>query len=97
MLVPKGDRVVVQVCDAEAQTKGGIIIPDKAKEKPLEGVVLAVGPGRILDCGSRSPVRIDKGARVIFGQYAGHKVTHEGTELLVLCEDEILCEVARSS
>lgn len=94
MLSPLGDRVVVQVDKAEATTEGGIIIPDKAQERPLRGTVIAVGPGRILDCGSQTPVRVDNGAKVIFPTYAGHKFEHGGVELLVMAEDELLCVVS---
>ena len=90
-LQPLGDRVVVKQVEAEAVSGGGIIIPDKAKEKPLEGVVMAKGPGRILDCGSMTPVRVDVGAHVLFPAYAGHKCTVDGVDLLVMAEDELLC------
>jgi len=91
---PLGDRVVVRVDEAEGVSEGGLIIPEAAKERPLVGTVLAKGPGRILDCGSQTPVRVDVGAKVIFPKYAGHKFELDGEDLMVMAEDELLCVVS---
>jgi chaperonin GroES len=74
----------------ENKTKGGIIIPDSAKEKPLEGIVVAVGNGKLLEDGKRAPVDVNVGDRILFGRYSGSEVKIEGEEYLVVREDEIL-------
>jgi chaperonin GroES len=87
---PLHDRVLVQRVKEEATTKGGIIIPDTAKEKPIEGKVIAVGNGKILEDGSVRALEVKKGDRILFGKYAGTEVKIEGEEHLILREDDIL-------
>ena len=87
---PLHDRVVVSRVAEEEKTKGGIIIPDTAKEKPVEGKVLAVGSGRILDDGSVRKLDIKVGDRVLFGKYGGTEVTLNGEDHLILREEDIL-------
>lgn len=90
---PLSDRVLIQILESEAKTAGGIILPDTAKEEKSEGKVVAVGPGRILDCGKTQEVGVKKGERVIFGKYSGDDVTVEGTKYKILAEKEILAVV----
>jgi len=88
---PLGDRVVIKPLEAEEKTKGGIVLPDTAKEKPQEGKVLAVGKGRILENGSIQPLEVKVGDRVLYSKYAGTEVTtKEGEELLIIKEEDIL-------
>ena len=87
---PLNDRVVVKRTNAEEKTKGGIIIPDTAKEKPLEGTVIAVGSGKILKSGKVQPLEVKVGDRVLFGKYSGTEVKLEGEEHTLLREDDIL-------
>ncbi len=86
---PLQDRVIVKRVKEEDKTKGGIIIPDTAKEKPIEGEVIAVGPGKMED-GKRIELSVKVGDRVLFGKYAGTEVKLEGDEHLILREDDIL-------
>lgn len=90
MLKPLGERVVVKVLEEEEKTKGGIVLPDTAKEKQQEGEVVAVGPGRVLDNGTRLAPEVKVGDRVIFAKYGGSEVKVEGTDYLVLRESDIL-------
>lgn len=90
MVKPLADRVVVKVLSGEEKTKGGIVLPDTAKEKPQEGEVIAVGPGRVLDNGQRIVPEIKVGDRVIFAKYGGTEVKLEGEEYLILRESDIL-------
>ena len=87
---PLHDRVIVQRVKEDTTTKGGIIIPDTAKEKPIEGKVIAVGNGKILEDGSVRKLEVKKGDRVLFGKYAGTDVKIDGEEHLILREDDIL-------
>jgi len=87
---PLGDRVVIKPMEAEETTKGGIILPDTAKEKPQKGKVLAVGSGRILDNGTRVPVDVREGDTVIFSQYGGTEIKLDGEDYLVVSERDIL-------
>jgi chaperonin GroES len=87
---PLYDRIVVTRVAEEEKTKGGIIIPDSAKEKPVEGKVLAVGTGRVLEDGSVRKLDIGVGDRVLFGKYSGTEVTLNGEDHLILREDDIL-------
>jgi chaperonin GroES len=87
---PLHDRVLVQRVKEEEKTKGGIIIPDTAKEKPIEGKVVAVGNGKILEDGSVRKLEVKKGDRVLFGKYSGTEVKIDGEESLILREDDIL-------
>ncbi len=87
---PLHDRVIVKRIEEETKTKGGIIIPDTAKEKPLEGEIIAVGNGRTLEDGSVRPLAVKKGDRILFGKYAGTEVKIDGEEHLILREDDIV-------
>ncbi|MBW1974509.1 MAG: co-chaperone GroES [Deltaproteobacteria bacterium] len=89
-LRPLNDRVVVRRIEEEEKTPGGIIIPDTAKEKPIQGEVLAVGTGKLMDDGNRRPLDVKVGDRVLFSKYAGTEVKVEGEELLIMREDDIL-------
>ena len=92
-LRPLGDRVVVKPLDREEVTKSGIVLPDTAKEKPQQGEVLAVGPGRILDSGERVHPDVKEGERVLFAKYSGTEFKLELDELLILRESDILAIV----
>ncbi len=87
---PLQDRILVRRLDAEEEEVGGIIIPDTAKEKPQEGAVMAVGPGKVTDDGKRQAVEVKKGDRILFAKYAGTEVKVEGEELLIMREDDVL-------
>jgi chaperonin GroES len=87
---PLHDRVIVRRLEEERTTAGGIVIPDTATEKPTRGKVLAVGKGKVNDKGDVRPLDVKVGDVVLFGQYAGSKIKHEGEELLVMSEDDIL-------
>jgi len=87
---PLSDRVIVQRVKEEEKTKGGIIIPDTAKEKPVEGKVIAVGNGKILEDGKVRKPEVKKGDRVLFGKYSGQEVKVDGDELVILREDDIV-------
>lgn len=89
-ITPIGDRVVLKRVEAEETTKGGIILPDSAKEKPREGVVLALGSGRMLKNGERAPFTVKVKDRVLFSSYAGTEIKVDGEEYVILSEDEIL-------
>jgi chaperonin GroES len=89
-LKPLQDRILVQRIEEEKTTKGGIIIPDTAKEKPAEGKVVAVGNGKVGDDGKRIALEIKKGDRILFGKYSGTEVKIEGEEYLILREDDVL-------
>lgn len=86
---PLGDRIVVRRVTADERTPGGIIVPDAAREKPIEGEVVAVGPGRITEHGQRIEPDVKVGDRVLFGKYGGTEVKIDGEERLILREDEI--------
>ena len=89
-LRPLGDRVVVKPLAHETVTKSGIVLPDTAKEKPQEGEILAVGPGKVLDNGKRTTLEVKVGQRVLFAKYSGTEVKIEGEEYLILRESDIL-------
>jgi len=89
-LIPLNDRVLVVRIEEKEKTSGGIIIPDTAKEKPQEGKVIAVGPGKWDENGKRIPLDVKKGDRVLFGKYAGNETTIDGVEHLIVREDDIL-------
>jgi len=87
---PLQDRVIVKRVEEEAKTKGGIIIPDTAKEKPMEGLVVAVGKGKTADDGKLIKPDVKAGDRILFGKYSGTEVKIDGDELLIMREDDIL-------
>jgi chaperonin GroES len=87
---PLHDRLIIQTLEEEEKTKGGIIIPDTAKEKPVEGKVIAVGAGRIKKDGTKMPLEIRKGDRVLYAKYAGTEIKMDGEEYLMMKEDDIL-------
>jgi len=90
---PLNDKIVVKRLEAETKTKGGIVLPDTAKEKPKEGVVVSLGSGKLLENGSRAQFQVKEKDRVIFSSYAGTEVKVEGEEYLVLSEDDVLAVV----
>ncbi len=90
---PLGDRVVVKAQPREEVTRSGIVLPDTAKEKPQEGKVIAVGPGRMTEDGKRIPVELKEGDRVLFQKYAGTEFKLEGEELLILSEKDVLAVI----
>jgi chaperonin GroES len=90
---PLHDRVLIKRVEEEQKTKGGIIIPDTAKEKPAEGKVVAVGTGRVQEDGKVRALDVKKGDRVLFGKYSGTEVKVEGEELIIMREDDILCVI----
>lgn len=87
---PLQDRIVVKRLEEEGKTKGGIIIPDTAKEKPIEGKVIAVGNGKLMENGTRAPLEVKAGDRILFGKYSGTEVKIEGEEHLIMREDDVL-------
>lgn len=92
-LKPLADRVVLKKLEAEEKTSGGIVLPDTAKEKPQQGEILAVGPGRVDDKGTRTPMEVKVGDKVLFAKYSGTEVKIDGTEYLILAERDILAIV----
>ena len=92
---PLEDRIVVQALEAETTTASGIVIPDTAKEKPQEGTVLAVGPGRIDDNGNRIPVDVAEGDVVLYSKYGGTEVKYAGQEYLVLSARDVLAVIVK--
>jgi chaperonin GroES len=88
-LNPLADRVVVQAAEAEEKTKGGIILPDTAKEKPVEGTIVATGPGKVSDNGELVKMTVKVGDKVLYGKYSGTEVTIDGTEYLIMRESDI--------
>ena len=93
---PLHDRVIVRRIEEGEQIRGGIIIPDTAKEKPQEGEVVAAGEGKYKDDGTRQPLDVRKGDRVLFGKYSGSEIKIDGEELLIMREDEILGIIERA-
>jgi chaperonin GroES len=92
-LRPLADRVWVEPIEKEETTASGIVLPETAKEKPMQGKVLAVGPGPVNSQGERHPLDISAGDQVLFGKYAGTEVKHEGTRYLIMRENDILAKV----
>jgi chaperonin GroES len=90
---PLHDRVIVKRIEEEETTKGGIIIPDTAKEKPVEGKIIAVGGGKISDDGKKIPLEVKAGDKVLFGKYAGTEIKIDGEEHLIMREDDIVAIV----
>jgi chaperonin GroES len=93
LLKPLGDRVIIELVESEEKTASGIVLPDSAKEKPQEGKVVAVGTGRVLDSGEKVALEVAEGDRIIFSKYAGTEVKYEGTEYLILRENDILAVI----
>ena len=93
-LRPLGDRVVIQPTPREDMTKSGIVLPDTAKEKPQEGLIVAAGPGRVLDDGKREAMDIKKGDKVLYAKYAGTEFKIDDDELLIVSQKDILAIVA---
>lgn len=93
-LKPLGDRLVVKPLEQEEEKKGGIIIPDTAKEKPEKGEVLAIGPGKLLENGQRAALEVKKGDKIIFQKYGGHELKIDGQELMILREEDVMAVVA---
>ncbi len=87
---PLADRVVIKPLEPEEKKQAGIIIPDTAKEKPQQGEVIAVGPGKVSESGQKIPMEVKKGDRVLYGKYSGTEVTVDGEELLIMRESDIL-------
>jgi chaperonin GroES len=94
-IVPLEDRVVIKPLEAEEVTASGLVIPDTAKEKPQEGEVVAVGPGRVDDAGNRVPIDVAPGDRVLYSKYAGTEVKLEGDEYLVVSSRDVLAKIER--
>ena len=92
-LKPLGDKVVVRPTQREETTKSGIVLPDTAKEKPQEGVIIAVGTGRVLDNGERIALEVHEGQKVLYAKYAGTEIKLDGEELLILSEKDVLAVV----
>ena len=90
---PLHDRLIIKTLEEEEKTKGGIIIPDTAKEKPVEGKVIAVGAGRIKKDGTKMPLEIKKGDRVLYAKYGGTEIKMDGEEYLMMKEDDILAVI----
>jgi chaperonin GroES len=90
---PLGDHILIRRVEAENMTKGGIVLPDSAKEKPREGIVLALGDGRLMESGERAPFQVKAEDRVLFSSYAGTEIKVDGEDLLLVREDEILAIV----
>ncbi|HDJ28507.1 MAG TPA: co-chaperone GroES [Proteobacteria bacterium] len=87
---PLQDRLIVKRLEGEEKTKGGIIIPDAAKEKPMEGEVVSVGKGKVLEDGKVRPLDVKSGDRILFGKYAGTEIKLDGEEYLIMREDDVL-------
>ncbi len=93
---PLADRVVVRPFQEQETKRGGIIIPDTAKEKPMEGEIIEVGPGRTSDEGKRTPLEVKKGDRVLYGKYSGTEVTVNGEEYLIMRESDIFAVIQKA-
>ena len=91
---PLGDRIVIKPLEAESKTKGGIVLPDTAKEKPQEGKVVAIGKGKVLDNGAFQAPEVKVGDKVLYGKYSGNEITtKDGEELLIMREEDILAVI----
>ncbi len=94
-LKPLADRVIVKPMEAEEKTKGGIILPDTAKEKPIEGTIIAVGPGKVSEDGKQVKMEVKEGDKVLYGKYSGTEVTVEGEEYLIMRESDIFAIIGK--
>ncbi len=92
---PLDDRVLVKQSEAEEKTTGGIVLPDTAKEKPQRGKVVAVGPGKLLDSGKRSPITLKKGDEVFYGKYSGTEIKIDGDPYVILRDSDVLAVVTK--
>ena len=92
-LKPLADRVVIKPSEAEERTKGGIILPDTAKEKPVVGEIVAVGPGKVTEDGKKVPMEVKVGDKVLYGKYSGTEVTIEGDQYLIMREADVFAIV----
>jgi chaperonin GroES len=90
MLKPLGDRVIAKSTEREEVTKGGIVLPDSAKEKPQEGMVIAVGPGKLLDSGKMAEMDVKVGDKIIYSKYGGTEVKVDGEEYIILRQEDVL-------
>ena len=95
MIKPLADRVVVEPIEEEVTTKGGIVLPDTAKEKPQRGKVIAVGSGKLLDSGERVPLEVKEGDIVVFAKYGGTEIEIDGNEYIILSERDLLAVVEK--
>lgn len=93
MIKPLGDRVVIRVLEREEKTASGIFLPDTAKEKPSQGEVIAVGTGKLQDNGTRTPLEVSVGDKIIFSKYAGTEVKYDGVDYLIVSERDILATI----
>lgn len=93
MLKPLGDRVIIELVEEEAKTASGIVLPDTAKEKPQQGRVIAVGSGRVADNGTKIVPEVEEGNMIVFAQFAGTALKYDGSEYLILREDDILAVI----
>ena len=93
MIKPLGDRVVIRVLEQEEKTASGIFLPDTAKEKPSQGEVIAVGTGKLQDNGTRTPLEVSVGDKIIFSKYAGTEVKYDGADYLIVSERDILATI----
>ncbi|MBW3624640.1 MAG: co-chaperone GroES [Armatimonadetes bacterium] len=89
-LKPLGDRIIIKPAESEEKTAGGIVLPDTAKEKPQEGEVIAVGPGRVLDNGKTAEMEVQVGDRILYAKYGGTEVRVDGQEYVILRQDDVL-------
>ena len=96
MIQPLGDRVVIRVLEQEEKTASGIFLPDTAKEKPSQGEVIAVGTGKLQDNGTRTPLEVSVGDKIIFSKYAGTEVKYDGVDYLIVSERDILAAIQYS-
>ena len=95
-LKPLGDRIVVKAAPHEEMTKGGLVLPDTVKEKPVEGIVVAVGCGKILEDGTRQPMEVKVDDRVIYSKYSGTEIKQDGQDYLILSERDVLAVICGS-
>lgn len=93
MLRPLGDRIIVKNTGARETTRGGIVLPDSAQEKPTQGEVVAVGPGRVLDNGQTAPVEVQAGDTIVYQKYGGTEVKVDGEEYIILRQDDVLAKL----
>ena len=94
-LKPLGDRIVVKAAPHEEKTKGGLVLPETVKEKPVEGIVVAVGEGKVLENGNRQPMDVSVDDRIIYSKYSGTEVKLDGEEFLILSERDVLAVVTK--